>query len=286
MELLQLTYFCDAAITQNFSKTAEKYNVPPSNISQSIKRLEKELSAPLFDRRANRVVLNDRGQAFYDKVQQALKLLDSARAAASGQEERRQLSLVIHVNRRIVMKSVEQFQIRCPDVSILTTHDLSGAQDADLVISAHELDLRGFSQEKLFRENILLAARKGLLPPHQPTVHELRDKAYITMSAGNSLRTLTEEICRDLGFEPRIALQSEDPFYIRKCVELGLGIAFIPSVSWRDQFSADISLYRIGNYGRDVFLYRKKRCASENDAKDFCAVLSEIIQLECSPETI
>ena len=25
MELLQLTYFCDAALTENFSKTAEKY---------------------------------------------------------------------------------------------------------------------------------------------------------------------------------------------------------------------------------------------------------------------
>ena len=234
MELLQLTYFCSAAVTQNFSKTAEKYNVPPSNISQSIKRLEKELSAPLFDRRANRVVLNERGQAFYDKVQQALKLLDSACAAASGQQENRQLRLVIHVTRRIVMKSVERFQSRYPDVSILTTHDLSGAQQADLVISANELDLRVFSQEKLFREDILLAARKGLLPQPQPTAHELRDKAYITMSTGNSLRTLTEEICRDLGFEPRIALQSEDPFYIRKCVELGLGVAFIPAFSWRD----------------------------------------------------
>ncbi|MBR2431832.1 MAG: LysR family transcriptional regulator, partial [Clostridia bacterium] len=42
MELLQLKYFCDAAETQNFSKTAKKYLVPTSNISQSIKRLEKE----------------------------------------------------------------------------------------------------------------------------------------------------------------------------------------------------------------------------------------------------
>ena len=66
MELLQLTYFCDAAITQNFSKTAEKYNVPPSNISQSIKRLEKELSVSLFDRCANRVALNAQGQAFFE----------------------------------------------------------------------------------------------------------------------------------------------------------------------------------------------------------------------------
>lgn len=49
MELLQLKYFCDAAETENFSKTAKKYLVPTSNISQSIKRLERELGVELFD---------------------------------------------------------------------------------------------------------------------------------------------------------------------------------------------------------------------------------------------
>ena len=48
MELLQLKYFCDAAQSENFSKTAKKFGVPTSNISQSVKRLEKELSTPLF----------------------------------------------------------------------------------------------------------------------------------------------------------------------------------------------------------------------------------------------
>lgn len=280
MELLQLTYFCDAAVTQNFSKTAEKYNVPPSNISQSIKRLEKELSTALFDRRANRVVLNQSGQAFYEKARQALELLESARAAASGQAEHRQLRLVIHVNRRIVMQAIERFQSGCSSVSILTTHDLSGAQEADLVISAHRMELRGFSQEKLFREDILLAARKGLLPERPLTTRDLQDKPFITMGAGNSLHTLTEEICGHLGFRPRIALQSEDPFYIRKCVELGLGLTFIPTFSWRDQFSHEVSLYRVGDYGRDVFLYRKNRCANGKDVEAFCRILMEEIRGE------
>ena len=56
MELLQLTYFCDAAATQNFSQTAKRFNVPPSNISQSIKRLEEELGVPLFTRSATLVL--------------------------------------------------------------------------------------------------------------------------------------------------------------------------------------------------------------------------------------
>ena len=40
MELLQLKYFCDAAKEENLSKTARKFHVPTSNISNAIKRLE------------------------------------------------------------------------------------------------------------------------------------------------------------------------------------------------------------------------------------------------------
>jgi len=280
MELLQLTYFCDAAVTQNFSRTAEKYGVPPSNISQSIKRLEKELSSPLFDRRANRVILNERGKAFFEKVQQALALIESARSAVCGEEKIRPLRLVIHVNRRIVMKAIESFQISYPNISILTTHDISETQEADLVISAHEIEPLGFTREKLFREDILLAAKTGLLPKHALTAHDLQDNAFITMGEGSSLRTLTEEICNHLGFHPRIALQSEDPFYIRKCVELGLGVAFVPSFSWRDQFSADVTLHRVGDFGRDVFLYRKNSCAREKHIEAFCRILMEEIRKE------
>ena len=278
MELLQLTYFCDAALTENFSKTAEKYKVPPSNISQSIKRLEKELSAPLFDRRANKVTLNDRGRAFYTQVRQALDLLEDARAAACGQRANGQLRLVIHVNRRIVMKAVERFQSSYPAVDILTTHDLSAEQEADLVVSDRVTELPGFVREKLFREDIALAARQGLLPPGEVGAPLLRDRPFITMGPGNSLHSLTEAICREMGFAPRIALQSEDPFYIRKCVELGLGIALVPTFSWRGQFSDRVELRPVGPYSREVFLYR--RTGKAPWLEEFCQVLRQEIQRE------
>ena len=49
MELLQLRYFLTAAREENFSRTAEMYGVPPSDISQSSKRLERELGRELFE---------------------------------------------------------------------------------------------------------------------------------------------------------------------------------------------------------------------------------------------
>lgn len=282
MELLQLTYFCDAAVTQNFSKTAEKYNVPPSNISQSIKRLETELSVSLFDRRANRVVLNERGHDFFEKARQALELLEIARAAVTDHQSVRQLRLVIHVNRRIVMQAIEHYQSSHPEISILTTHDLSEAQHADLVISANALNLHGFTRELLFSERIALAAKKNLLPNTPLTARDLQHKPFITMSAGNSLHTLTEEICRKMGFQPRIALQSDDPFYIRKCVELGLGIAFVPMVSWKGQFSDAVTFHDLGDHTRDVFLYRKMHCTNHHALDNFCRVLMKEIHDEAT----
>ena len=277
MELLQLIYFCDAAHTENFSKTAEKYHVPPSNISQSIKRLERELTAPLFDRQGNRVTLNDRGRAFRDKAQQALSLLDEARSAVRMPEEEGRLRLAIHVNRRIVMRAIERFRSRYPAVDIVTTHDMTIEQPVDLVITDRPPEQPGFVGEKLFRGEIALAARKGLLPPGQLSAALLADKPFITMGPGNSLFSITGSICAQLGFRPRIALQSEDPFYIRKCVELGLGIAFVPTYSWRGQFTDQVEL-RPAGYARDVFLFR--RSGGSPCAEAFCQVLREEIRLE------
>ena len=75
MEFLQIKYFCDAAETENLSKTAERYFVPTSSVSQSIKRLENELGCELFEHRTNKILLNSAGKRFYTNASQALLLL-------------------------------------------------------------------------------------------------------------------------------------------------------------------------------------------------------------------
>lgn len=177
-------------------------------------------------------------------------------------------------------QALERYQSSYPEINILTTHDLSEAQHADLVISANHLDLHGFTKELLFSERIALAAKKDMLPNAPLTPRDLQHKPFITMSAGNSLQTLTDEICRRLGFQPRIALQSDDPFYIRKCIELGLGLAFVPTVSWNGQFSEEVIFHDLGDHTRDVFLYRKMHCTNHQALDNFCLALSEVIQKE------
>lgn len=282
MELLQLTYFCDAAVTQNFSQTAKRFNVPPSNISQSIKRLEEELGTALFSRTANRVALNSRGEVFYREVSEALGMIRHAASAAGETEEEHVLRLGIRISRRIAMQAVAAFQSRYPGIGIVAEHgDHTQNDDFDMIITDAVFTHPEFVKENSFREQVLLAARKDLLPgKKQLCAADIMDKPFITMSENYSMYTLTQEICRDLGFRPRIALQGEDPVYVRRCVSLGLGIAFVPATSWRGQFSEEVELYSVGQYSRDVCIYRRKHAHAPKYVQDFYDLLVEEFERE------
>ena len=282
MELLQLTYFCDAAATQNFSRTAKQFNVPPSNISQSVKRLEEELGAELFTRRANRVTLNSRGAAFYREVSAALDMIRHARNKAQGIAEESVLRLGIHISRRVVMQTVAEFRSRWPNIDIVTEHgDYTQSEDFDVVVSDENFEDGEFVKVCSFREQIVLAAKKGTFPSGvRLKAENLADKPFITMGENHSMHNITCRICGELGFKPHIALQGEDPEYIRQCVELGLGVAFAPTVSWRGQFSPEVELYPIGEQSRDICIYKRKISCAREYADAFCCMLIEHYEKE------
>ena len=277
-----MTYFCDAATTQNFSHTAKRFNVPPSNISQSIKRLEEELGVSLFARKANRVELNSRGQAFYREVSSALSLIQHARNAAGGATEEGVLRLGVRISRRVVMQTVSLFQSRYPAISIVAEHgDHSQSSDFDLIISDGSFVNREFIKTRTFRERILLAGKKGVFPSTgQLSARQIMDKPFITMPVGYSMYNITREICRELGFEPRIALQGEDPVYIRRCVELGLGVAFVPALSWRGQFSDEVEFRAVGEYTRDICIYTRRKTCGPEYIQEFYDMLTDAFEKE------
>ena len=215
---------------------------------------------PLFTRSANRVVLNSRGSAFYHDVRSALALIDHARCSARGDTEKGVLRLGVRISRRVVMQAVARFQQRYADINIIAEHgNHTQSNDFDLIVSDATFSDPEFVKQRTFREQIVLAARRGLLPGSGPlTAADICDKPFISMSSNYSMHNVTCDICRDLGFEPRIALQSEDPVYIRKCVTLGLGVTFMPTLSWLDQFPPEVELRSVGSYTRDTCIFRRK----------------------------
>lgn len=259
MELLQLKYFCDAAETENFSKTAKRFMVPVSNISQSVKRLEKELKKQLFTRSSNKIKLNESGLSFYKNIKTALDLIDSGTKTVQNSYVPETIKINISVNRQIVMKVIEKFQKLYPTIKFIVSHSiLQNINDFDIIVTDKELDTVYIRQEAT-QEKLLLAYNKDFFNlPQKINGTELEKYSFITMQMDTSLYNCTRNVCNALGFEPNIVLQSDDPFYVRKCIELGLGIAIVPSLSWNEQFSNCVKLQNIGNYKRKIYVYQKR----------------------------
>lgn len=273
MELLQLKYFCDAAETQNFSRTAKKFLVPTSNISQTIKRLEKELETPLFERQANRIKLNDSGLFFYKNAKSALDLLESAENSLKQSRRTEMIRINIHITRRVVMEAIEEFRKKYPDTYFITAHSADDYSDKfDIIVTDKELDLP-YLKTKVAEECFLLAYNKNKFVFNDNISAELARLPFITMGSGSSIYDGTKRMCNNLGVSPHIVLQSEDPFYIRECIELGLGIAIVPELSWRGQFSNDIVLKNIGEDKRSIYVYKKY--GIDGTVNSFCSMLIE-----------
>jgi len=78
MEVQQLRYVVAVAEELHFGRAAERLNVSQQSVSGQIRRLERELGAPLFVRTSRRVALTSAGAAFVPAARRALREIDEA----------------------------------------------------------------------------------------------------------------------------------------------------------------------------------------------------------------
>lgn len=252
MELLQLRYFQAIANCESVTQAAKEFRIPQSAMSQALGRLEKELGdVKLFDRKNNRVYLNEKGRLFLKAVDEALLALDNGVQSVSVPQD--QISGPIHLlvleNSRFVISCVNQFAKQYPEVSFSICHDFYSNE-----VSAYDLCVASYPRFKqmnrslpLIREPLVLAVcdTHPLARRKQVSLNDLENEKFITTSARSFLYVLTMERCRAAGFEPRISISCDDSYYIRKYVSEGMGVAIAPSVSWAGRFRENTRLIPI-----------------------------------------
>ena len=92
MNIQQLKYFLDAAKTLNFTRTAEKFYISQSAITQQIRNLEKELDVKLFQRINRKLSLTAAGEIFVgeagaliERTKEAVEKVQSVKQGYTGQ---------------------------------------------------------------------------------------------------------------------------------------------------------------------------------------------------------
>lgn len=262
MELLQLTYFCHAARAESFSEVARIFRVPPSSVSLSVKRLEKELGVSLFDRSANRLSLNENGRRFLSRTQEALGLLEKAKSELSDGEGEAsgEVRILIRANRRIVTEKIAAFRMEHPKVFFSIHHKpLSEGEGYHLIVSEKPPKAGSYERLPFLEEKMMLAVPKGhpFAERKRVPLESLEGERLIGMTRGSDLREYTDRIFRLAGISPSLAIECDDPYYVREYVRIGLGVAVFPAISWQSQFDSDVCFCTLdGDFCRrtDVFL--------------------------------
>lgn len=265
MELLQLKYFFESAVSENFSLTAKKYGVPQSAVSQSIKKLEAELGIPLFDRNINKIHLNHQGQIFLGHIETALQEIEKAKTEIK--ENKAQLSgnlsILIRTNRRFITKCVAEFKEKFPLVNFSLYYEyVDFSSDMfDLIVDEIPPKSHQFKKTMLIKEKISLLCSKShpFAQRQSVAVAELENESFISMQKNSSLYYILENMCRSAGINPNISIFCNDPHYIRQYIAMNLGIALFPEFSWDDLITNDTSILLLSdlNLQRNTYVFYK-----------------------------
>ena len=245
MELLQLLYFCRAAETESFAKTAREYHVPAAGISQSIKRLENEIGASLFDRSANGVKLNERGRILYKNASSALSMLNDAKKKIRDEEISGNIRLLVETNRYIVNEAIRTFREKYRNISFYIDYGLNNDRDKnDLIVTDNASFKKQYKSHPFLKERILLALSSNHPLAKEERVHisSLENESFIISDPQSGLFTITRRICSCGHFEPSVSITANDPDTVMQHVEAGLGVAIVPEASWHPLFSKNILL--------------------------------------------
>ena len=143
MELLQLRYFYESAKSENFAKTAEKYMVPASSVSASIKRLEDELGCQLFDRKSNRITLNDNGKLLQNSLDVIFDELDQTLAKIKAHKPlKTEIRILVLSMQEYISKLMFEYHQKNPNVSFVAMFDTGNNEmfDYDIIIDKYSND--------------------------------------------------------------------------------------------------------------------------------------------------
>lgn len=228
MEILQLRYFYESAKNENFTRTAEKYSVPATSVSASIKRLEKELGCMLFHRSCNKIMLNDNGRRLQQSLQVVFDELDSAvDSLTSAGNDTREIKILVHAMRREITDLIIEYKTRHPNIAFKTIFDFdeTNFESYDIIIDEKSDKYHDYEKFDLFTTRIrLCASAKNPLCGKKLTLKQLYNHPFISIGENNSMHRIFINACKAAGFTPNIVVQTNDIQCNRKCVEADIGI--------------------------------------------------------------
>jgi molybdate transport repressor ModE-like protein len=248
LDVRRLKILQEVASRGSFSGAAEALYLSQSAVSQQVAALEKEVGMPLLERTREGPKLTDAGRALLVHAEAAIARLEEAEhelAAIAGLEggELRMASFP-SASVTILTEALGRFSRNHPKVSLTVTEAepeestrMLKAADIDVAI-VFDYPLLGSVPDRDVERMLLVTESMHLaLPRDHPKAASGRlglvdfaDEAWLCGVRPSSCGELIVEACRNAGFEPRIAFESEEYQVLQGYVAAGLGVTLLPDM--------------------------------------------------------
>jgi len=287
MELQQLRYALAVIDTGSFTAAARQCFVAQPSLSQSIRNLERDLGADLFERIGRGVVVTAAGTAFAGAARAAVRAVDNVRVevtAVSGLVAGH-LDLVSLPTLAVepVTPLVGAFRSRHPGVVVRLaqpdgTADLvravvSGASEVGVTVLP--LAEPGLTAHPLGRQEIVVVLPPGSRRRTAIDALALGRLPLVTNPVGTSTRTLLDTVLSDSGITPTIAVETDQREAIIPLVLAGAGAALLPRAMAKSAGAQGAAVVPLEpRLWRDVVLVHRDAGLLSPAARAFCAIAS------------
>lgn len=250
MELRTLKTFLRVSELQSFSKTAQELDYSQSTVTMQIQQLENELGVKLFDRVGRTVCVTPAGEKLIGYATSILQMSEQAVSDLREEEVRGKLRIAASESIRDAYfpEILRIYHERCPLVDVVVKS--GGQREMFSMLSHNEIDMIYTLDEKICKNDQVkvmeapaeafffagkghpLAKRKKIDPK------ELLEYEMIMTEKGMSYREQLENILDARGLELKPYLELGSTEMIRKLLENGMGISFLPEYTVRESLKA------------------------------------------------
>ncbi|MFE2541361.1 LysR family transcriptional regulator [Actinacidiphila glaucinigra] len=237
----RLAQFAAVARHEHVTRAARELGVPQSTLSRAMVRLELDLGVTLFARQGRTVSLTPAGHGFLASVERALgeveRSAESVRADADPQSGRVAFGFLHTLGPETVPALLRAFRADHPRIRFQLVQNygeamLAGLRAGELdlcltspVPDAPDLVVRRLDEQRL---RLVVPADHRLASRRRVRLAEASGELFVSLEAGYGLRRITDALCAEAGFTPRVGFEGEEAETLRGLVAAGLGVALLP----------------------------------------------------------
>lgn len=252
MEISQLQCFIAVVEEGGFNRATTRLHRTQPALSYQIKQLEDELDVSLFIRRPRGICLTEAGRILLQHAQEVLESERRARRAVEvlshGIVGEIRIGTINSVGIYFLPAILTRLQKKNPAARPTIMYRRAGevieallANQIDLAVVANPGPDRRLNFETIIEERVSLVCGKGHPFFGKPSVKpsDLQGQRFVTLTVETPTGQLIRNHLAKLGVSVEVVVSTPNVDTVRKMVEVGLGVAFLPDMVTSEDVSCD-----------------------------------------------